>query len=213
MANKTPGKAEATCGDKDPAFVPIGISNRHIHLSRCDMDALFGPGASLTRKKAMKQPGQYAAEETVVLRDPKGELKKVQVLSPLRKETQIEISKADGFVLGICPPLRLSGHLEGSPGLGVIGPHGTPCTRITASSSPCATSTCCRRSRRSSASPTATKSRWKCPENAAASRMPWLSGRRKTPPWKCISISMHIDIEEANAFGLKNDDLVRIGKV
>lgn len=68
---------------------PIGVSNRHVHLDRADMDALFGPGSELTVKKMLGQPGQYAAEETVTIRGPKGELNRVRVLGPLRGETQV----------------------------------------------------------------------------------------------------------------------------
>ena len=60
--------------------IPIGISNRHIHLSRADMDVLFGKGSELTWKQDLKQPGQYACQETVIVRGPKGEFKKVRVL-------------------------------------------------------------------------------------------------------------------------------------
>ena len=84
--------------------IPVGISNRHVHLSREDMDILFGYGATLTRMKAVKQPGQYAAEETVTLRGPKGELTRVRVLGPLRSATQVEISVSDSFVLGVKAP-------------------------------------------------------------------------------------------------------------
>lgn len=104
---------------------PIGVFNRHIHLDRADMDALFGPGSELTVKKMLGQPGQYAAEETVTIRGPKGELSKVRVLGPLRGETQVEISVADGFVLGVKPPVRESGQLEDTPGIEIIGPKGS----------------------------------------------------------------------------------------
>lgn len=103
--------------------VPIGISNRHIHLNRADMDALFGAGSELTPIKDL-QPGQYAAEETVTIQGPEGELKRVRVLGPLRKESQVEISIGDSFVLGVRPPVRESGKLEGTPGIKVIGPKG-----------------------------------------------------------------------------------------
>lgn len=106
--------------------VPIGISNRHVHLDRADMDALFGPGSELTPIKDLGQPGQYACDEVVTLKGPKGELKKVRVLGPLRKETQIEISITDGFALGIKGvPVRESGKLDGTPGIEIIGPKGT----------------------------------------------------------------------------------------
>lgn len=104
--------------------VPVGVSNRHIHLNRADMDILFGPGSELTRVKDLGQPGQYAAAETVTIQGPKGELKRVRVLGPLRKESQVEISIGDSFVLGVRPPVRESGKLEGTPGIKVIGPNG-----------------------------------------------------------------------------------------
>ncbi|WP_319414513.1 phosphate propanoyltransferase [uncultured Cohaesibacter sp.] len=109
----------------DPALVPVGVSNRHIHLSREDMEMLFGPGQNLTRMKAMKQPGQYAAEETVTLKGPKGELRRVRVLGPFRKETQVEISVSDGFALGIKAPMRMSGDLDESAGVEIVGPLGS----------------------------------------------------------------------------------------
>ena len=104
---------------------PIGVSNRHVHLDRADMDALFGPGSELTVKKMLGQPGQYAAEETVTIRGPKGELSRVRVLGPLRSQTQVEISIADGFTLGVKPPVRESGQLKDTPGIEIIGPCGS----------------------------------------------------------------------------------------
>ena len=104
--------------------IPVGVSNRHVHLCREDMDILFGYGSTLTRSKALKQPGQYAAEEMVTLRGPKGELNKVRVLGPLRNATQVEISVADGFALGTKAPVRMSGDLLDSPGIEIIGPKG-----------------------------------------------------------------------------------------
>ncbi len=104
--------------------VPIGVSNRHIHLNRADMDTLFGVGSELTRVKELGQPGQYAAAETVTSQGPKGELKRMRVLGPLRDESQVEVSIGDGFALGIHPPVRESGKLEETPGVRVIGPNG-----------------------------------------------------------------------------------------
>lgn len=104
--------------------VSIGISNRHVHLSREDMDALFGVGSELTRFKAVKQPGQFAAQEVITLKGPRGELQRVRVLGPLRSETQVEISIADSFILGVKAPVRMSGDLENSPSIELIGPRG-----------------------------------------------------------------------------------------
>lgn len=105
--------------------IPVGVSNRHVHLCREDMDVLFGYGSTLTRMKAVKQPGQFAAEETVTLRTQKGAIANVRVLGPLRGSTQVEISVADSFVLGVKAPVRMSGDLQDSPGIEIIGPKGS----------------------------------------------------------------------------------------
>lgn len=104
--------------------VPVGISNRHIHLSRTDLDILFGEGYELTIMKDLSQPGQYAATEVVMIEGPKGKINNVRILGPVRKETQVEISRTDSFVLGVNPPVRDSGYLQGTPGVKVIGPKG-----------------------------------------------------------------------------------------
>ncbi|HBG08748.1 MAG: phosphate propanoyltransferase [Firmicutes bacterium] len=104
--------------------VPVGISNRHIHLSQEHLEVLFGPGYELTVKKDLSQTGQYAAEETLIIEGPKSSMKNVRILGPVRKETQVEISRTDAFGLGLKPPVRDSGFLEDSPGLKLIGPKG-----------------------------------------------------------------------------------------
>ncbi len=106
-------------------LIKIGVSNRHVHLDREAMDVLFGIGSELTYKKALGQPGQYAAQETVTLRGPKGIIERVRVLGPLRSQSQVEISVGDGFLLGVSAPIRESGRLEGTPGVGLVGPEGS----------------------------------------------------------------------------------------
>ena len=86
--------------------IPIGVSNKHIHLSRKDMDALFGEGSELTPIKDLAQPGQYACAETVAVKGPRGEFARVRVLGPLRNESQVELSKTDARTLGIKAPIR-----------------------------------------------------------------------------------------------------------
>ena len=179
---------------------PIGVSNRHIHLDRADMDALFGPGSELTVKKMLGQPGQYAAEETVTIRGPKGEMSRVRVLGPLRKETQVEISIADGFVLGVKPPVRESGQLEDSPGIEIIGPKGSV--------------------KKERGGIAALRHIHMTPEIArrlgyrdgqyVQTRIEGLRGALLCNVLVRVSekyaLEMHIDVEEANALGVKNGD-------
>ncbi|POT59550.1 propanediol utilization protein [Citrobacter amalonaticus] len=101
--------------------IPLGVSNRHIHLSAEDYALLF-PGQPISEKKALLQPGQYAADQTVTLVGPKGQLKNVRLLGPLRKSSQVEISRTDARTLGIAAPLRMSGDLEGTPGVRLVSP-------------------------------------------------------------------------------------------
>lgn len=106
--------------------IPVGISNRHVHLCQKDMDQLFGNGSILHSKKELRQPGQFAADEMVNLRGPNSTvLQRVRVLGPVRQESQVEISKTDSFKLGLSVPVRESGDLEGTPGIVLVGPEGS----------------------------------------------------------------------------------------
>lgn len=109
--------------------IPVGISNRHVHLSRADMETLFGKGYELTKLKDLSQPGQTACKETVTVVGPRGAIEKVRILGPARTQTQIEILEGDGFKLGISGKLRMSGSLEGTPGITIVGPKGSVQTR------------------------------------------------------------------------------------
>jgi putative phosphotransacetylase len=104
--------------------VALGISNKHLHLCDADLAALFGAGHQLTPKKELKQPGQFAAEEVVDIVGPKGTLKGIRVLGPTRKESQVELAVTDARGLGLTLPIRESGVLDGSPGIKLIGPAG-----------------------------------------------------------------------------------------
>lgn len=106
----------------DSGFVPIGVSNRHVHLSQNDLESLFGSGYELTKIKDISQPGQFACKETVTIAGPKGAIEKVRVLGPTRKQSQVEILKSDCFKLGINAAMRMSGDLDGTPGITLIGP-------------------------------------------------------------------------------------------
>ena len=99
--------------------IEIEASGRHVHLSRADVDALFGVGYRLNRVKDLSQPGQFACAERVTLTGPKGSFQNVVILGPERGESQVELSLTDAVALGITPPVRLSGDIQGTPGLTV----------------------------------------------------------------------------------------------
>ena len=111
--------------NKEEISIPIGISNRHIHLSQRDLEILFGKGYQLTKYRDLKQPGQYAAKETIIMQGPKGSIDSVRILGPTRDETQIEVSYTDARTLGIKPPVRESGKIQESAPITLIGPKGT----------------------------------------------------------------------------------------
>ena len=104
--------------------VPIETSARHVHVSRRDLDTLFGKGYQLTWKKDLSQPGQYACEERVAVAGPRSELPSVSILGPVRPATQVEITITDAKKLGFFAPIRESGQIAGSPGCKLVGPHG-----------------------------------------------------------------------------------------
>lgn len=97
--------------------VELEASGRHVHLSRAHVEALFGPGYQLNRLRDLSQPGQFVCAERVTLVGPKGELANVVVLGPERAESQVEISLTDAVALGVTPPVRLSGEVQGTPGI------------------------------------------------------------------------------------------------
>lgn len=90
-------------------IVPIEVSGRHVHLTRQDVETLFGPGARLHEAKRISQPDQYVAVERITVEGPKGTLKKVAIIGPERDATQLEISRTDSFALGIAISCVLSG--------------------------------------------------------------------------------------------------------
>ena len=105
--------------------IPVGVSNRHIHLSREDLETLFGKGYELTPIKDLSQPGQYACKECLTLIGPSMRpIENVRVLGPVRKTSQVEISATDSYVLKVKPPVRESGKIEGSAPIRIVGPKG-----------------------------------------------------------------------------------------
>ncbi len=104
--------------------VLVEVSARHVHLSKTDLEILFGEGYELTFKKALSQPGQFAANERVKVIGPKRELPNVSILGPTRNATQVEISMTDARSIGIDAPIRESGNTAGSAGCKIVGPKG-----------------------------------------------------------------------------------------
>ena len=188
--------------------VPIGVSNRHIHLSKEDMETLFGKGYELTHMKDLSQPGQFACKETLTLVGPSMRaIEGVRVLGPLRKNSQVEISMTDSFQLKVKPPVRESGKIEGSAPVTIIGPKG-----IVELKEGCII---------------ANRHIHMSPDDAVVFGVAdgdyididAFSGTRKTR-WfdvqirvhKDFRLEMHIDTDDANSAGLKNGSVVTIVK-
>ena len=176
--------------------IPIGVSNRHVHVSRADLDILYGKDYALTHKGELGQPGQFAANETVTLKGPKGTFEHVRILGPVRSQSQVEIS--------VKAPITLSGHLQGTPGITLVGPRGTvelPCGVIIAK-----------------------RHIHMTPAQAAARHLQdgqivhvetfgerqGILGDVVVRVSDTAGLEMHIDVDEANACSLSNRDYVMI---
>ena len=103
--------------------VMVETSARHLHVTDADLKVLFGEGATLSVKKNLSQPGQYATNEKVEVVGPKGSLV-MSILGPTRKADQVEVSATDARTLGIDAPVRESGDVKGSGACKLIGPAG-----------------------------------------------------------------------------------------
>lgn len=106
------------------AKVLIETSARHVHVSRADLDTLFGEGYELTPKKDLSQPGQFACEERVAVVGAKGQFPAVSILGPVRASSQVEISASDARSIGVVAPVRESGDIAGSGSCKLVGPKG-----------------------------------------------------------------------------------------
>ena len=183
--------------------VHVMISNRHMHLNREALDILFGEGYELTVKRPMAPP-IFAANETVTLQGPKGRIEGVRILGPLRNYNQVEILRADNFVLGSRAEVKISGSPDLAP-LTVIGPKG----RIDFDS----------------VAVVALRHIHFTPEQAAEYGLQKgqkvrvkVSGERELVFGDCQVVftdgmeepMMHVDVEEANAACITNMDIVEI---
>lgn len=186
--------------------IKIGVSQRHIHLSQEDLETLFGKGYKLTVKKVL-MGREFASNEVVTLVGPSlKSIENVRVLGPVRKNTQVEISKTDTFVLKVSPPVRPSGNIEGSERLVVVGPKGSVYLKegvIIAN-------------RHIHLTP-AYAEKHGIKDNDYVDVL--VEGIKPTKFYDVqvrvrddFNVEMHIDTDDANSTGLKNGDLVKIIK-
>ena len=187
--------------------IPVGVSNRHIHLSKSNLETLFGKGYELQPLKDLSQPGQYACKETLTVIGPSlRPIEKVRVLGPVRSSTQVEISRTDSFTLKVKPPVRPSGETAGSATVTIAGPKGV----ITVPE-------CCIIANRHIHMSMADAARFGVKDGDFVTVD--ALGERKTR-WYDVQIrandafrlEMHIDTDDANAAGIKNGDKVAIVK-
>ena len=104
--------------------VTVGISARHVHVTREDLEILFGKDYELTKCRNINQPGQFASNEFVTVRTEKDEIAHIRILGPVRQYTQVELSQTDCITLGLNAPIRESGDVIGSSKVTIIGPKG-----------------------------------------------------------------------------------------
>lgn len=104
--------------------IKVGVSNRHVHLTKEDICILFGENYQLTPRNYLDQPGQFATEETVILKTDKNIKENVRIVGPERNYTQVEVLESDKEYFGINPPIRNSGDLNNSETITIIGPKG-----------------------------------------------------------------------------------------
>ena len=186
--------------------ITVGLSNRHIHLSEKDLFTLFGEGYTLTKLKDLSQPGQYAAEEVVDIVGPKGKIEKIRILGPSRDYTQVELSMADARAIGVVAPVRESGNLEGSPGCKVIGPKG----EIEIEKGVIIAHRHIHMSPDDAKYFNVSNKEVVSVETQGIRSIVFNNVIIRVSP--LFSLEMHIDIEEGNAAGLKNGDVVNLIK-
>ena len=186
--------------------IKVGVSQRHVHLSQEDLDTLFGKGYKLTVKKVL-MGREFASNEFVTLVGPSlKSIEKVRVLGPVRKNTQVEISRTDTFLLKVSPPVRPSGQVEGSEKLVLVGPKGTVYLKqgvIIAN-------------RHIHLTPEYAKKHGIADGDYVDVEVEGIKPTRfydvQVRVRDDFNIEMHIDTDDANSAGLKNGDIVRIIK-
>ena len=208
IVKKIVSEMDTPAATADDLTIPVGISNRHIHLSREDLDTLFGAGYELTPIKDLSQPGQYACKELLTIIGPSMRpIENVRVLGPIRKESQVEISVTDSFVLKVKPPVRESGSLAGSAPITIIGPKGIVTLK----------QGCIIANRHIHMSP-ADGARFGVKDGdyitvdafSGTKRTRWFDVQVRVSDKFCLE--MHVDTDDANAVGFKNGSTVTMVK-
>ena len=191
-------------GTSRKEYVPVSISARHVHLQPEHVSQLFGEGYCLTKLKDISQPGQFACNEQVTIEGPKGRIEKVRILGPLRNQTQVEISSTDARKLGLNPSVRNSGNLKGSSPITIIGPSG----QITLQEG------CIIADRHIHMTP-ADASEFGVNDQqkvavAVEGAKGGIMGQVTIRVSERYALDMHVDTDDANAFGLEGIELLKI---
>ena len=187
--------------------IPVGVSNRHIHLTREHVEILFGKGYELSKLKDLSQPGQYACKETLTVIGPSlRPIERVRVLGPERRASQVEISKTDSYTLKVKAPVRESGNVKGSAGVTIVG----PCGVVTLDEG------CIIANRHIHMAP-ADAARFGVSDGDTVTVD--ARGERRTRFYDvqvrvsdAFRLEMHLDTDDANAVGLSNGSIVKIVK-
>lgn len=184
--------------------VPVGVSNRHIHLTQADVETLFGPGYQLTKKKEL-MGGQFASNEMCTIVGLKlRAIENVRILGPVRSKSQVEISATDARTLGIKAPVRQSGDIAGSAPIALVGPKGALYLK----------EGCIIAARHIHMSPADAKEAGLKDNDYVSVKADNERGavldNVKIRVDESFTLEMHIDTDEANACGIKQDDLISI---
>lgn len=185
--------------------VKVGISARHVHLNKEDLRLLFGEDYELTFYKKLKQANDFSAEETVTLKTDKASIQNVRIIGPIRDYTQVEISKTDSYLLGVDPPIRNSGDLEDAAFITIVGPKGNVTKRC-----------CIIATRHIHANEEALKLLQVKPNQLVKIKIDTIKGGILDNVYINYSpnynLELHLDVDDANAHLLNNEDEVQIIK-
>ena len=183
--------------------IRIGVSNRHVHLSPDDFEKLFG-NIDFYSIRDLSQGGEFASNLTVTIRTEKGNIENVRVVGPLRNHAQVEISKTDAYKLGINPPVKMSGDFNGALDIMLSSNNGEVLVKEA-----------CILANRHIHCKTSELSKYDLYDGKVV-RVKVYGTRGGildnviVKAKESFNLEMHIDTDEANAFGLNNGDLVEI---